>query len=70
MSAYDMEALLTKWERGTITTEQAIGQMLLLIQEVSQRVGNLEKRAEQRRRSGRQEQTEELPKSGAQQDEK
>jgi hypothetical protein len=58
MSAYDMGSLLNKWERGTITTEQAIGQILLLIQGLSQRVGNLEKRME-RRRSGREEQVEE-----------
>lgn len=43
MSAYDMDSILNKWERGTITTEQAIGQILLLIQGLSQRVGNLEK---------------------------
>jgi hypothetical protein len=54
MSAYDMDSLLNKWERGTITTEQAIGQILLLIQGLSQRVGNLERRME-RRRAGREE---------------
>ncbi|MCB8943938.1 MAG: hypothetical protein H6658_09300 [Ardenticatenaceae bacterium] len=59
MSTYDMDLLLNKWERGTITTEQAVGQMLLLIQEVSQRVGSLEKRMEQRRRSMRVELVEE-----------
>ena len=55
MSAYDMDSLLNKWERGTITTEQAVGQILLLIQQVSQRVGILEKRMEERRRASRQE---------------
>ncbi len=59
MSAYDMDSLLNKWERGTITTEQAIGQILLLIQGVSQRVGDLEKRMAQRRRSVRVELVEE-----------
>ena len=58
MSAYDIDALLNKWERGTITTEQAVGQTLLLIQGVSQRVGNLERRME-RRRIGREERVEE-----------
>jgi hypothetical protein len=52
MSAYDMDSILNKWERGTITTEQAIGQILLLIQGLSQRVGNLEKHLA-RTRSGR-----------------
>ena len=59
MSAYDMDSLLNKWERGTITTEQAIGQILLLIQGVSQRVGDLERRMAQRRRSVRVELVEE-----------
>ena len=49
MSAYEIDALLNKWERGTITTEQAVGQTLLLIQGISQRVGNLERRMELRR---------------------
>jgi hypothetical protein len=53
-----MDSLLNKWERGTITTEQAIGQTLLLIQGLSQRVGNLERRME-RRRVGREERVEE-----------
>jgi len=63
MSAYDMDSLLNKWERGTITTEQAIGQTLLLIQGLSQRVGNLERRME-RRRVGREERVEEKGKEG------
>lgn len=58
MSAYDMDSLLNKWERGTITTEQAIGQVLLLVQGLSQRVGSLERRME-RRRLGREAQVEE-----------
>lgn len=58
MSAYDIDALLNKWERGTITTEQAVGQTLLLVQGVSQRVGNLERRME-RRRVGKEERVEE-----------
>jgi hypothetical protein len=63
MSAYDMDSLLNKWERGTITTEQAIGQTLLLIQGLSQRVGNLERRME-RRRVGREERVEEIREEG------
>ncbi len=63
MSAYDMDSLLNKWERGTITTEQAIGQTLLLIQGLSQRVGSLERRME-RRRVGREERVEEIREEG------
>jgi len=63
MSAYDMDSLLNKWERGTITTEQAIGQILLLIQGLSQRVGNLERRME-RKRIGREERAEEKGEEG------
>jgi hypothetical protein len=55
MSAYDMDSILNKWERGTITTEQAVGQILLLIQALSQRVGHLERRLE-RKRGSREEQ--------------
>jgi len=58
-----MDSLLNKWERGTITTEQAIGQILLVIQGLSQRVGNLERRMEWRRVS-REERAEEKGEEG------
>ena len=42
MSAYDLDTILKKWGRADLTTEQAIGQILLLLQSISQRVGRLE----------------------------
>jgi TRAP-type mannitol/chloroaromatic compound transport system permease small subunit len=42
MSAYDLETILRKWERAELSTEQAIGQILLLLQGISHRVGRLE----------------------------
>lgn len=42
MSAYDLDTILQKWERGELSTEQAIGQILLLLQSISNRVGRLE----------------------------
>ncbi len=50
MSAYDIDTVLTKWERGTMTTEQAVGQALLHMQSFSQRLGYLEKLLESRRK--------------------
>ena len=52
MSTYDIETILNKWERGTITAEQAIGQVLLHMQAFSQRLGYLEKLLEFRRKQG------------------
>ena len=53
MSAYDLDTLLKKWEREELTTEQAIGQILLLLQTVSHRVGRLEVAQENIRRQDR-----------------
>jgi hypothetical protein len=51
MSAYELETIVAKWEKGAITTEQTVGQILLHIQGLSQRIGNVEKHlARQRRR--------------------
>ena len=43
MSAYNLETVIKKWGQGTLTSEQAIGQILLMIKELSGRVGELEK---------------------------
>jgi hypothetical protein len=53
MSAYDLDTVLKKWEREELTTEQAIGQILLLLQSISQRVGRLEVAQENIRRQDR-----------------
>ncbi len=42
MSAYEIDTILKKWERAELSTEQAIGQILLLLQSISRRVGRLE----------------------------
>jgi hypothetical protein len=42
MSAYDLETILKKWERAELSTEQAVGQILLLLKTISHRVGQLE----------------------------
>ena len=44
MSAYDLETVLKKWKRGDLTAEMAVGQILLQLQHLSGRVGNLEKK--------------------------
>ena len=53
MSAYDLDTMLKKWEREELSTEQAIGQIMLLLQSISHRIGRLEVVQENiRRQSG------------------
>lgn len=49
MGNYSLDEVIKRWERGTLTTEQAVGQMLLLIRSLSRRVGTLEKAMEAQR---------------------
>lgn len=42
MSAYELQELVRKWQREELTAEQMIGQLLLHLQRLSQRVGRLE----------------------------
>jgi len=53
VSTYDLTTLLQKWEKGELTSEQAVGQVLLMIQELSDRVGKLERRLVEKRPSGK-----------------
>lgn len=53
MSAYELETIIKKWERHNLTTEQAVGQILLLLQTISDRVGKLEERREKERPSNK-----------------
>jgi len=53
MGAYDLDTLLKKWEREELSTEQAIGQILLLMQSISHRVGRLEVAQENNRRQNK-----------------
>jgi len=44
VGSYSLGAILQKWEKGELSTEQTMGQTLLVILELSNRVGNLERR--------------------------
>lgn len=44
MSTYGLEEVISRWERGTLTMEQAIGQILLLLQVVEERLRDLERK--------------------------
>ncbi len=44
MSAYELQDVITMWDVGKLTTEQTIGQILLLIQERDKRLQELEGR--------------------------
>ncbi|GAB4148764.1 MAG: hypothetical protein Fur0021_09010 [Candidatus Promineifilaceae bacterium] len=50
MSAYDLDTVLKKWERDELSTEQAVGQILLLLQTILYRLGRLEVTQENNRR--------------------
>ena len=50
MSSYDFDQLLQLWAAEKLTNEQAIGQILLQIQALAKRIGDLEKEQEQARR--------------------
>ena len=51
MSAYELKDVIRLWEIGKLTTEQAIGQILLLIQERDKRLQELERRVAALRRA-------------------
>lgn len=51
MAAYELEQLIKLWATEKVTAEQAIGQILLQLQALSERIGKLERRLEQERRS-------------------
>lgn len=44
MGMYPLEELIRKWGRGELSVEQAIGQILLHLQRLEQRVGTPEGR--------------------------
>jgi hypothetical protein len=57
MGIYSLETLIRKWGLSELTTEQAIGQILLILQKLARRVEALEEREEgaHRKRSSRRE---------------
>jgi hypothetical protein len=46
MGTCGLEGVIRAWERGDLTTEQAIGQILLLLQELDKRIKSMECRLE------------------------
>ena len=46
MGTYGLEGVIRAWEREELTTEQAIGQILLLLQEFAERIRRIEQRLE------------------------
>jgi hypothetical protein len=44
MSAYSLDELIAKWKLAEVTSEQAIGQMLLLLQALIARLETVEKK--------------------------
>ena len=53
MSRYDVQQLISMWARERLTLEQAMGQILLHIDDLSRRVSEVEKRTNPDRRSNR-----------------
>jgi len=45
MGTYSLEGILLAWKTEKLTTEQAIGQILQLLQDLERRVGTLEQAA-------------------------
>jgi hypothetical protein len=49
MGKYTLDEVIKRWTRGDMTTEQVVGQTLLIVQDVARRVGTLEKMREEER---------------------
>lgn len=47
VGTYGLENVILAWGRGDLTIEQAIGQILLLLQELEERLRGMEHRLEQ-----------------------
>lgn len=43
MGNYTLDELITRWEREKLTTEQVVGQMLLILRSLTERVRDLER---------------------------
>jgi len=46
MGTYGLEGVIHAWEQEQLTTEQTIGQILLLLQELEEHLRRLERRLE------------------------
>ncbi len=52
MNTYNISEIIKMWEHVELTVDQAIGQLMLHIQELTQRVSTLERRLETGNRPG------------------
>jgi hypothetical protein len=50
MGTYGLDEIIRRWEQSTITVEQVIGQILLLLQAIEERLHELEGRLSTSRR--------------------
>lgn len=46
MGTYGLDGVIEAWEQGKLTTEQVVGQILLLLQEFEKRIKGAEHRLE------------------------
>lgn len=53
MGSYTLNEVIKRWTRGDMTTEQVVGQTLLILQDIARRVGTLEKLRESERNGGK-----------------
>ncbi len=53
MGSYTLDEVIKRWTRGDMTTEQVVGQALLIMQDIARRVGTLEKLREPDRNEAR-----------------
>ena len=53
MGSYTLDEVIKRWTRGDMTTEQVVGQALLIMQDIARRVGTLEKLREAERNEAR-----------------
>ncbi len=53
MGNYTLNEVIKRWTRGDMTTEQVVGQTLLILQDMARRVGTLEKLRESDRNEGK-----------------
>ena len=51
MNTYNISEIIKMWEHVELTVDQAIGQLMLHIQELTQRINTLERRLEGENRS-------------------
>ena len=44
MGTYSLEHIIIEWRRGNLTAEQVIGQILLMLQDIRERLARIESR--------------------------